>query len=211
MLEYGVEDDEQFAHTSDQGHPFRFTGRQQLLVEAAVGPHGELSAGPSVRTRSTVSRRKWAAPRAVLARPWRSRAISTSPVPAAGIPRCPVSHGGAHPPWSVRRFRRRWSPGLWSAARDCSKIVVRPQRPKPGPAAPGSPDPSWRTWPHRKLRRKVPRVHGALTVQPMAPAVPPVRNTSASSRQSPPPKADATSVITLSPVLARPSASPKSR
>ena len=32
------------------------------------------------RTRATVSRRKWAAPRAVLARPSRSRAISTSPV-----------------------------------------------------------------------------------------------------------------------------------
>ena len=45
---------------------------------------------------------------------------------------------------------------------------------------------SWRTWPQRKLRRKVPRVDGALTTQPMAQAVPPVRNTSASSMQSPP-------------------------
>ena len=35
MLEDGVEDNEQFAHTSDQGHLFRFTGRQQLLVEVA--------------------------------------------------------------------------------------------------------------------------------------------------------------------------------
>ena len=35
------------------------------------------------RTRPTVSRRKWAAPRAVLVRPSRSRAISTLPVPAA--------------------------------------------------------------------------------------------------------------------------------
>ena len=34
---------------------------------------------------------------------------------------------------------------------------------------------SWRTWPHRKLRRNVPRVDGALTTQPSAPAVPPVR------------------------------------
>ena len=34
---------------------------------------------------------------------------------------------------------------------------------------------SWRTWPHRKLRRKVPRVDGALTTQPMALAVPPRR------------------------------------
>ena len=35
------------------------------------------------RTRPTVSRRKRAAPRAVLAQPSRSRGISTSPVPAA--------------------------------------------------------------------------------------------------------------------------------
>ena len=70
---------------------------------------------------------------------------------------------------------------------------------------------SWRTWPHRKLRRKVPRVDGALTTQPMALAVPPVRSTSASSMQSPPARAEATSVITLSPVLARPGARPRSR
>ena len=38
---------------------------------------------PAQRTRPTVSRRKWAAPRAVLARPSRSRDISTSPVLAA--------------------------------------------------------------------------------------------------------------------------------
>ena len=50
---------------------------------------------------------------------------------------------------------------------------------------------SWRTWPHRKLRRKVPKVEGALTVPPRARAVPPVRNTSASSMQSPPASADA--------------------
>ena len=70
---------------------------------------------------------------------------------------------------------------------------------------------SWRTWPQLKLRRKVPRVDGALTVQPMAPAVRPVRNTSASSMQSPPASADATSVSTLSPGWARPGASPRSR
>ena len=51
-------------------------------IEAAVGPHRELSCSPQ-RTRPTVSRRKWAAPRTVLARPSRSRDISTSPVPAA--------------------------------------------------------------------------------------------------------------------------------
>ena len=70
---------------------------------------------------------------------------------------------------------------------------------------------SWRTWPHRKLCRKVPKVEGALTTQPRAQAVLPVRNASASSMQSPPASADATSVIILSPVLARPGARPRSR
>ena len=69
---------------------------------------------------------------------------------------------------------------------------------------------SWRTWPHRKLRRKVPRVDGALTTQPMAPAVPPVRNTLASSMQSPPASAEATRVSILSPAFARPGAFPRS-
>ena len=69
---------------------------------------------------------------------------------------------------------------------------------------------NWRTWPHRKLRRNVPRVDGALTTQPRALAVPPVRNTSASSMQSPPASADATRVTILSPVFARPGASPRS-
>ena len=70
---------------------------------------------------------------------------------------------------------------------------------------------SWRTCPHRKLRRKVPRVEGALTTLPRVQAVPPVHNTSASSMQSPPASADATSVIILSPVLARPGARPRSK
>ena len=58
---------------------------------------------------------------------------------------------------------------------------------------------SWRTWPQRKLRRKVPRVDGALTMQSRKPAVPP-----ASSMESPPASADAIRVIILSPALARP-------
>ena len=69
---------------------------------------------------------------------------------------------------------------------------------------------SWRTCPHRKLRRKVPRVDGAFTVQPNTAAVLPVGSPSASSMQSPPARADATRVITLSPTLARPGASPRS-
>ena len=58
-------------------------GYHAMSIEAAVGPHSEPPAGPGVAHRPTVSRRKWAAPRAVLARPSRSRAISMSPVPAA--------------------------------------------------------------------------------------------------------------------------------
>ena len=46
---------------------------------------------------------------------------------------------------------------------------------------------------------------------PRTPAVPPARNASASSMQSPPASAEATSVIILSPVLARPGARPRSR
>ena len=61
------------------------------------------------------------------------------------------------------------------------------------------------------VRRKVPRVDGALTVPPRVQAVPPVRNTSAASMQSPPAMAEATRVISLSPVLARPGAPPRSR
>ena len=65
--------------------PFLQTdGYHGVGVEAAVGPHRELT---TWRQRSapdpTVSLRKSAAPRAVLARPSRSRAISTSPVSAA--------------------------------------------------------------------------------------------------------------------------------
>ena len=48
-------------------------------------------------------------------------------------------------------------------------------------------------------------------MKPRTWAVPPVRNASASSMQSPPASAEATSVIILSPGLARPGASPRSR
>ena len=91
--------------------------------------------------------------------------------------------------------------------------------PSPGPApadqarannSRAHPDPAGGRGPTGKLRRKVPRVDGALTTQPMALAVPPVRSTSASSMQSPPASADATRVSILSPAFARPGASPRS-
>ncbi len=50
-----------------------------------------------------------------------------------------------------------------------------------------------------------------MTTLPRVQAVPPARSASASSMQSPPANADATSVIILSPVLARPGARPRSR
>ena len=65
---------------------------------------------------------------------------------------------------------------------------------------------SWRTWPHRKLRRKVPSVDGALITQPSTRSVPPARS---ASMQSPPANADATRVSILSPTLARPRAPPR--
>ena len=61
---------------------------------------------------------------------------------------------------------------------------------------------SWRTWPQRKLRRKVPRVEGALTVKPSTRPVAPARRASASSMQSPPASADMHQLSSLSPTLA---------
>ena len=52
---------------------------------------------------------------------------------------------------------------------------------------------------------------GALTTQPSTRAVLPARNPSASSMQSPPASAEATSVMIWSPVLAPPGARPRSR
>ena len=48
-------------------------------------------------------------------------------------------------------------------------------------------------------------------MKPSTRAVPPARSTSASSMQSPPARAEATRVIILSPVFARPGAPPRSR
>ena len=88
--------------------------------------------------------------------------------------------------------------------------MVNGASPGPAPAAQARASNSrltrsnWRTWPHRKLRRKVPSVDGAFTVQSRTPAVPPARNASASSMQSPPASAEAIRVIILSPAFARP-------
>ena len=93
--------------------------------------------------------------------------------------------------------------------------MVRGVSPGPAPAAQARASnsrltrSSWRTWPHRKLRRKVPRVDGALTTQPSTCSVPPARSVSASSMQSPPANADATRVTILSSVFARPWAMPR--
>ena len=82
-----------------------------------------------------------------------------------------------------------------------------PSRPGPGQQLAAHPV-QLADGPQRKLRRKVPSVDGALTKNT---GLPPARSASASSMQSPPASAEATSVIILSPVLARPGASPRSR
>ena len=59
-----------------------------------------------------------------------------------------------------------------------SKLMVKGASPGPAPAAQARASnwrltrSSWRTWPHRKMRRNVPRVDGALTTPPRAQAVP---------------------------------------
>ena len=98
-----------------------------------------------------------------------------------------------------------------------SRSMVNGPSPGPAPAAQARASSSrltrssWRTWPHRKLRRKVPKVDGALTMHPSTEEVRPARSASASSMQSPPASAEATSVRSLSPAFARPGASPRSR
>ena len=86
----------------------------------------------------------------------------------------------------------------------------RTSGPRPGTATPGSPDPTGGRGPTGSCAGKFPGWMAALTTQPMAPAVPPVRNTSASSMKSPPASAEATRVSSLSPGFARPGASPRS-
>ena len=49
---------------------------------------------------------------------------------------------------------------------------VPPQLPRHGPSNSRLTRSNWRTWPHRKLRRKVPSVDGAFTVPSRTPAVP---------------------------------------
>ena len=75
--------------------------------------------------------------------------------------------------------------------------MVNGSSPGPAPAAQARASTSrltrsnWRAWPHRKLRRNVPSVDGALTTQPSTRSVSPARSASASSMQSPPASADA--------------------
>ena len=71
---------------------------------------------------------------------------------------------------------------------------------------------SWRTWPQRKLRRKVPSVDGAFTVQPREHR-PFLRRATHRRRRCSrrPASAEATRVIILSPAFARPGALPRSR
>ena len=130
-----------------------------MSVEAAVGPHRELSSGPGVAHPPHRLTRKWAAPRAVLAWPSRSRDISTSPVPAAMARQRVIA-----PLTGVAVMA---GPLLGQSVRLADGgVQVDGQRRIAGSGAglpcafPAHPS-SWRTWPQRKLR--VPKVEGALT------------------------------------------------
>ena len=172
-----------------------------MAIEAAVGPQCPLA--PARRTRLTVSRRKRRRGRCP---PSRRRDISTSPVPAA------MANSGLAPLAGIAVVAcplLGQSVGLADGG-----VQVNGQGPVAG-SRPGLPRPGQQLAAHpveltdvapAEARRKVPRVDGALTVPPRVQAVPPVRNTSASSMQSPPASAEATSVIILSPEFARPGA-----
>ena len=161
-------------------------GDHGVGIEAAVGPHRELAPGPAVANpahRFTqevggAAVRCWPGPRAAgtsARRRFRRRRPAVGDSPAH---RC--SRGGVrHLLGQSVASRRWWSPGRWSRG------------PSPGPAPAAQARASnwrltrsnWRTWPHRKLRRKVPRVEGVLAVKPRTWAVPPVAVT-ASQRGS---------------------------
>ena len=143
---------------------------QGVGIEAAVGPHRELSPGPSMaHPAHGLPQEVGGAPNSG---PGPLAAETSAPLrcrrrwPAAGdSPAGQCNHGDAPPPWPVRRSRN-------------GRVQVDGQPLRRVPAAQARDSNSrltrsnWRTWPHRKLRWKVPRVDGALTTQPMAPAVP---------------------------------------
>src|SRR4029453_2629967 len=69
----------------------------------------------------------------------------------------------------------------------------------------------WRAEPQENERRNVPRVDGAATRWPSTCPVAPARKASASPIHSPPARAEGSRVMALSPALAAPGASPRSR
>ena len=165
-------------------------GDHGVGIEAAVGTHGELPAAVAKPFHAGMGGAASGVGPA-LAQPGHQHVAGAGGdgqqrviAPLAGIAVVACALLGQRRAW--------WSPGQWSGAR--RRVPPRPA--KPGPATRGSPG----------------RVDGRCpTVPPRVLAVPPVRNTSAASMQSPPASADATSVIILSLVFARPGASPRSR
>ena len=169
-------------------------GHHGMDVEAAVGPHRELSPG------SGVAHPPHRLPQEVSSAAGGVGASLTQPghqhVPGAG------GHGQQRvvaPLAGVAMVSRTLlgqSVGLADGGVqvDGQRSVAGsgPSRPGPGPSVPGSPGPADGRGPQLKLCRNVPRVDGALTTQPRTRAVPPARNASASSMQSPPARAEAT-------------------
>ena len=181
-------------------------GDDGVGVEAAVGPHRELSPGPGVaHPPHRLPQEVGGTPSGVgpaLAQPGHQHVAGAS------------GHGQQRVIAPLGRAPSLARPYVSQIVE--SRSMVNGASPGPAPADQARASSSrltrsnWRTWPHRKLW-KVPRVDGALTTQPRVWAVPPVTQHDASSMQSPPASADATRVSILSPGFARPGALPRSR
>ena len=135
-------------------------------VEAAVGPHCELSLGPgAAHSPHRLAQEVGGSPsrvRPALPQPGHEHLTGTggdgqqgviTPLsgvavvarPLLGQPVC-LADGGVQ------------VDGRWSVAGSAPAAQARASNSRLTSS-------SWRTWPHRKLRRKVPRVDGALTTQ----------------------------------------------
>ena len=170
-------------------------------VEAAVGPHGQWSGGAGVpHSVDGLAQEVGGAagpPEAdwpSLSRPCRQHVAGPS---SDGEERMIAPLAGVS---VLARARLAQTVGLVRLRRMESRSMVNGSLPgpAPGPQARASAcrltRSNCRAWPRRKLRRNVPSVDGAFTVQPSTRSVPPARSTSASSMSAtggPPASADA--------------------
>ena len=173
-----------------------------LWVQNPVSAHRRVARWPRQRTRPTVSRKVGGAAGCWqrLPQPGHQHARFRRPRPAAGdSPACRYSRGGKAPSWPGRRSPdANRGHGEW-----CRRVRPRPAR--PGPTTRGSPGPVGDMAPPEAAQEG--RQDGAFCAAQGAGS--PAGNTSAVDAVATIP--DATRVIILSPVLARPGALPRSR